>query len=473
MIPPEHSLLWDKILNFQLDDAMAVRPFSAKLADEQQWSPAFAQAAIEEYRRFLFLCCILEKGAAPSAVVDEVWHLHLTYTRSYWVELCRETLGRDIHHYPSAGGGVEDEKHRNWYAETMRAYREVFGSEPPTDIWPAPGPAAAGAIQARPPLVWGPMNIAAAVILLLPFVYIGLTYGTINPFALGGPHFLVFFPLLSIAAVAVYVLSRLQLRQQMKAIVEANFPPDVSTFQVADLLYGKHRALQAAIVQLMQRGLLELYGKDQFLVKKENYRPDEGETNPLIPAFERVVNGRIVTYEELAGNWYDPWKFSHPSLAGLDQLARRSEPFLVAYGLQLLLVIVAVERIGQGFLNGRPVETLFKQAFFAGIVFLLATKWLERKAMIAGLVKKLFTRRISALRVESDRLAGQYALEGAPVIRGFAEGTSLVTLFGGFTAIGLLGSFSGKGGGPDSGSSGSSCSGGSSCGSSCGGCSGS
>jgi hypothetical protein len=30
----------------------------------------------------------------PSEQVDQVWHLHLTYTRSYWDEFCPNVLGQ-------------------------------------------------------------------------------------------------------------------------------------------------------------------------------------------------------------------------------------------------------------------------------------------------------------------------------------------------------------------------------------------
>src|SRR5579871_4352928 len=141
MIPPEQVSLWNKIQQFPLDDEMAVVGFSGKLATEQGWTPAFTKRAIEEYRRFLLLCCISANGAAPSKAVDEVWHLHLTYTQSYWNELCPNVLGRDLHHYPSAGGEAEDARHRNWYADTLELYRATFDVAPPADIWPAPAPA--------------------------------------------------------------------------------------------------------------------------------------------------------------------------------------------------------------------------------------------------------------------------------------------------------------------------------------------
>lgn len=63
--------------------------------------PAFCEQVIGEYKKFMLLCCVLPQGASPSQQVDAVWHLHLTYTRSYWTHFCRNTLGKDIHHHPS------------------------------------------------------------------------------------------------------------------------------------------------------------------------------------------------------------------------------------------------------------------------------------------------------------------------------------------------------------------------------------
>ena len=101
----ENQLLWNKIQQFAFDEPNVEITFSKKLAREQKWSASYTQRVIEEYRRFIFLCCISPNGASPSKAVDEAWHLHLTYTRSYWEAFCKNTLGKDIHHYPSGGGG--------------------------------------------------------------------------------------------------------------------------------------------------------------------------------------------------------------------------------------------------------------------------------------------------------------------------------------------------------------------------------
>jgi hypothetical protein len=72
----------------------------------------------------------------PSDAVDQAWHLHLCYTRSYWQDLCRDTLGFPLHHGPTKGGQDEREKYDDWYRRTLASYRKAFGEEPPESIWP-------------------------------------------------------------------------------------------------------------------------------------------------------------------------------------------------------------------------------------------------------------------------------------------------------------------------------------------------
>jgi hypothetical protein len=72
----------------------------------------------------------------PSEEVDEAWHLHLCYTRSYWDRMCGGILGKPLHHGPTEGGKKEDEKFADWYSRTLESYRSHFGEEPPADIWP-------------------------------------------------------------------------------------------------------------------------------------------------------------------------------------------------------------------------------------------------------------------------------------------------------------------------------------------------
>jgi hypothetical protein len=131
----QDAVLWQKIQHFQFDNPDAALPFSRKLALLQHWDYGFTLAAIEEYRKFIFLCCISPHGAAPSKVIDEVWHLHLIYTQNYWEEFCDKTLQRKLHHHPSSGGLQQKEKHIKWEKDTLDYYRNIFQAEPPPDFW--------------------------------------------------------------------------------------------------------------------------------------------------------------------------------------------------------------------------------------------------------------------------------------------------------------------------------------------------
>ena len=130
------SALWERIQSFRLDDPGAGLSFSTRLARENGWSEAFTAEILQEYRRFLHLCATAGHAVTPSDAVDQAWHLHLCYTRSYWQDLCRDTLGFQLHHGPTKGGRDEEAKYSDWYARTLESYREIFGEEPPASIWP-------------------------------------------------------------------------------------------------------------------------------------------------------------------------------------------------------------------------------------------------------------------------------------------------------------------------------------------------
>lgn len=121
------------VLDFEIDDPLAEFKFSDRLANENMWDKKYTKRCIEEYKKFMFLAEYY-KCVTPSVAVDEVWHLHLIYTRSYQ-EMC-EIIGRFIHHGPTKGGEKEDDRYIAQYNNTLSLYRFHFG-EPPCDIWPS------------------------------------------------------------------------------------------------------------------------------------------------------------------------------------------------------------------------------------------------------------------------------------------------------------------------------------------------
>lgn len=130
------EILWQKIKNFELDNPVARFSFSDRLAAENQWTLEYALRVIEEYKKFMFLICISGQHLTPSDQVDQVWHLHLLYTQSYWIEFCEETIQRKIHHGPTKGGKSEHTKFENWYTKTLEMYLQTFSTHAPSDIWP-------------------------------------------------------------------------------------------------------------------------------------------------------------------------------------------------------------------------------------------------------------------------------------------------------------------------------------------------
>ncbi|AJP73007.1 glycine-rich domain-containing protein [Sphingomonas hengshuiensis] len=133
---PEDAALLARVEALAIDPDGAALSFVGRLARENGWPPAYARRVDREYRRFLFLAATASHPVTPSDAVDQAWHLHLAYTRSYWDDLCGAVLGRALHHGPTAGGRDEDRRYRTQYAATLDRYRQVFGTPPPADVWP-------------------------------------------------------------------------------------------------------------------------------------------------------------------------------------------------------------------------------------------------------------------------------------------------------------------------------------------------
>jgi hypothetical protein len=131
-----HTDLLDRLTKFEIDRGDEELHFAHRLARENGWRRAYAERVIIEYKRFVFLAMTAGHPVTPSDQVDQAWHLHLTYTRSYWDELCGQVLNRPLHHDPTRGGTQETQKYNDWYQRTIERYERAFGAPPPRDIWP-------------------------------------------------------------------------------------------------------------------------------------------------------------------------------------------------------------------------------------------------------------------------------------------------------------------------------------------------
>jgi hypothetical protein len=134
----EQAELYERIQAFSLDQPDAQLSFSKRLARDNGWSLQYARQVIEEYKKFAFLAVVAGHSVTPSDQVDQVWHLHLSYTRSYWEEFCSKVLQAPLHHDPTQGGQAENQKFDDWYSKTLESYERFFGTKPPVEIWSTP-----------------------------------------------------------------------------------------------------------------------------------------------------------------------------------------------------------------------------------------------------------------------------------------------------------------------------------------------
>ena len=172
----------DQTALMQQLDALAIDPpgitlsFVDRLARDNGWSRGYAARVMREYRRFLLLAATAGHQVTPSDAVDQAWHQHLTYSRSYWDDLCGRVLGFALHHGPTAGGAAEDARYADQYARTLVRYTATFGETPPADIWPDPATRfAARFARIDRRAMWVVPKRAAAVVALAPVAAIGLT----------------------------------------------------------------------------------------------------------------------------------------------------------------------------------------------------------------------------------------------------------------------------------------------------------
>lgn len=124
--------LWEQVSAFDIAEYSFNYGFALRLATENKWSFSFTDAAIMEYKKFMFLAAISEEMIAPSAIVDIVWHLHLIYSDAYQ-SFCK-LLGKEIKHIPSRRQVEEQARFQAAKLLTQKIYGPVFGTMPEA-IW--------------------------------------------------------------------------------------------------------------------------------------------------------------------------------------------------------------------------------------------------------------------------------------------------------------------------------------------------
>ncbi len=443
--------LWQKIQAFAFDEPYSNFPFSKKLAKENNWSSGFTKAAIEEYRKFIYLCCISPTGASPSDTVDIVWHLHLTYTQNYWASFCKNTLQKDIHHQPSKGGVGENNKHIDWYKNTLQLYEEVFSYGAPLDIWPKIN-VVQESIDA--PLYNKSLFDKTAILFVASTMLFVVATGL---FKSSGPSFLGLYAVLCTAALVVAFLLSTHKKQQLEKIVAENFPADFNTFQAAYFIYGPHKGYQTALIDLLKRGIIDCSGNNFRL---NGYIPANTteEINPLIkPLATKISVGVDFTYLE-GLELMDIDAVAQPSFEKLRQLSKKVD--FQKFVVPGIILLIGVARLFQGMANYKPVSYLVLEIGLFSLISLMIAQQYSCNYLVFVIGEKIWKKQNDDGK--GKNVLNNFAILGAVAIAGFAEYPVLANLFAYYLPpqYSVSGNSSGNTGG---------CSGGSSCGSSCGG----
>ena len=279
----QQAELYQRIQAFSLDDSDAHLSFSKRLARDNAWSAEYTQRVIDEYKKFTFLGVVAGHPVTPSDQVDQVWHLHLIYTHSYWGEFCPNVLQTPFHHGPTRGGRREHHKFNDWYSKTLASYERFFGYSPPADIWPPPHlrfgrdlhflrvNTQQNWILPKPTLELPNLHWERSPIIVLLFLLALTVTGCSslslisisNPLNFKGPEFLLFYSLAaSTAIVLAYILRWYLQKFTLHSSDESDTSEQLSslnTYDIAYLVDGHIRAVDVAIINLIQRGHLQVH----------------------------------------------------------------------------------------------------------------------------------------------------------------------------------------------------------------------
>jgi len=133
---PDRPALWAALSHMLIEEPRTGRRFEEVLAEQNGWSPPFAERVADEYCGFLYLAATAGFEVTPSKAVDQAWHLHLSLPH-YREVLCARIIGGSIEHRPGTGEPEDEARCRRQYEETVALYEQVFGKPPPADIWPS------------------------------------------------------------------------------------------------------------------------------------------------------------------------------------------------------------------------------------------------------------------------------------------------------------------------------------------------
>lgn len=363
----ELKALQSRVEGFKLDESGARFPFSSKLAKENGWTTAFTNKAIEEYKRFTFLAVAAGHPVSPSDAVDQVWHMHLTYSDNYWNVFCKEILRKPFHHHPSKGGQDESDKFEDWYARTLASYEKFFGP-PPADIWPAPGSQAAmnhDFVRVDCTKVW----ILPKPVLRKPWQSVGLAavalaaigctqvVATVNPFDFRSPEFLAFYAALATGVIVLGAVLRNSFRKPVDGPKTGDL--DLDVYDIAYLNGGEVLAANTAIAGLVRKGLAEVDSKTtNFRAQGVDENEDDRVQSLIGKAALRPEGRKVAEVRPVAAAALESVRAKLRKSGLLVDQFQGTKAMVVPLAVAMIAPIMGVVKIVIGIQRERPVAFL-------------------------------------------------------------------------------------------------------------------
>jgi uncharacterized protein (TIGR04222 family) len=375
-----NTQLWHDIVDYDIGAGAGSHTFLQRLARENSWDIAFAQAAILEYRRFCYLQCSTDSALSPSRIVDQVWHLHLLYTRDYWRNFCPNVLRRDLHHQPAQGSALEALEFREQYAQTLARYEAIFGM-PCATIWPNLQQRFANADdwrwqnrnapRAQKWHIWrllrghilqfaSQQRLRSSALFLLALSLPKSAHAR-SLLDFSGGEFLLFYLCALIFGIFLLLLLR-------HALTDAGTPPQVfAPEEIAMLSGGSKRVLDALEVQLLSRGVLahDAQGGRLFRTSTQISSAEQAQANQIMALRNGTdPNARV----HLLDRYVVPIERRLQAQQHLLPSAKRVQIALFSCVPLLLLLLIGIAKLLVGISRGKSVGFLAVLLVLTGLL---------------------------------------------------------------------------------------------------------
>jgi hypothetical protein len=378
------TALWNTILDFNLDQSLTEYGFSERLQYENYWTTSFAQQAIIEYKKFMYLAAVSNEMVSPSEIIDVVWHQHLLFSASY-DKLC-SLIGKKILHVPSTHESSDVQKFKEARKRTTILYLQSFGDQP-AQFWVYPDMTSSLNME---PSRFSIQKIAMGglimflLLLIVEFLTLSTIYTKIN-----NPYFLLAY--LSIAMI-MGVFVHYQNKRTLRGIIKA-WPEDafISNFSPIELIYLKtgkiEQVIHGVVNQLVVDGKLRIFRNQTLGVAEHSNLKSAAE----LTAVNAVHLYQKITYPYLVSTLKTKPAY-RKTINMIDEFERyilESNDFIDVFKINLLIILTFLSfgfsRVAIGHFRDRPILLISGVMIvlsIAGIFYLIKLKSLFKNAFI-------------------------------------------------------------------------------------------